>query len=81
VKSNEELYSFKEELINRLEDQRDFAVASRLRDAMSISSVVTEVFMTLRHELAEVLDSTIELDPDTRDKDREAISAIGRALR
>lgn len=37
--------------------------------------------MALRFELIEILNSTTELERDTRDRIREALGEIGRALR
>ena len=80
MKSNEELYAFIDELIGKLENRGDFEWAERLRRAMLISSVVTEVFMALRKELTALLQSEIDLDGGTRAKLREAIGDIGHAL-
>jgi hypothetical protein len=81
MRSNDELYIFVEELMKQLEGIDEREASDRLRQSMYISSSLTEVFFALRHQLTEILQSSIHLDPDVREKIQEAIGSIGRALR
>lgn len=81
MKSNEELYEFVHQLTAYLEELGDHEAAVRVNNPLYISSVATEVFMALRQELSNLLNSEINLDAQYRARVADAITSIGTALR
>jgi len=80
MKSNEELFVFLEKLETNLRDIGDFDAADRLVAAVHISSVGTEVFMSIRSELMNIMNSQTDLDPETTNEVRDAVREINKAL-